>query len=259
MEKKRRARINKCLDQLKNLLESYYSTNVSICESSNITFNEWGFVYPFIWIHISLSQIRKRKLEKADILELTVNHIRNLQKIQSCRSNSTLKWFHWSALLSLCPTCLSDFAGNVAASELSDYQSGFRRCVANVDEYVLMADSLNGSERWMISQLSGKLWRSRRGEDAISTTDSGPSRAKRRDDDSRFQPKVNEEANVSARPARDRHPLPWLPTEDARLQPGSKPVRPDAAANDKSPTDKKTDSAADRNESANMTLMWRPW
>jgi hypothetical protein len=28
-------------------------------------------------------QIRKRKLEKADILELTVKHLRNLQKIQS--------------------------------------------------------------------------------------------------------------------------------------------------------------------------------
>uniref|UniRef100_A0A8K9XZF1 Hes family bHLH transcription factor 3 n=1 Tax=Oncorhynchus mykiss TaxID=8022 RepID=A0A8K9XZF1_ONCMY len=54
MEKKRRARINKCLDQLKSLLENYYTSN-----------------------------IRKRKLEKADILELTVKHLRNLQKIQS--------------------------------------------------------------------------------------------------------------------------------------------------------------------------------
>uniref|UniRef100_A0A672FHE4 Hes family bHLH transcription factor 3 n=1 Tax=Salarias fasciatus TaxID=181472 RepID=A0A672FHE4_SALFA len=54
MEKKRRARINQCLDQLKSLLESYYSTS-----------------------------IRKRKLEKADILELTVKHLRNIQKIQT--------------------------------------------------------------------------------------------------------------------------------------------------------------------------------
>lgn len=30
MEKKRRARINKCLDQLKSLLENFYSSNVSI-------------------------------------------------------------------------------------------------------------------------------------------------------------------------------------------------------------------------------------
>ncbi|KAG5838686.1 hypothetical protein ANANG_G00226230 [Anguilla anguilla] len=53
MEKKRRARINRCLDQLKTLLENYYTNN-----------------------------IRKRKLEKADILELTVKHLRNLQKTQ---------------------------------------------------------------------------------------------------------------------------------------------------------------------------------
>lgn len=30
------------------------------------------------------TQIRKRKLEKADILELTVKHLRNLQNIHSC-------------------------------------------------------------------------------------------------------------------------------------------------------------------------------
>ncbi|XP_040271502.1 transcription factor HES-4-like [Bufo bufo] len=49
MEKKRRARINNSLEQLKTLLEKHYSYNV-----------------------------RKRKLEKADILELTVKHIENL-------------------------------------------------------------------------------------------------------------------------------------------------------------------------------------
>ncbi|XP_071969384.1 transcription factor HES-3 [Engystomops pustulosus] len=49
MEKKRRARINNSLEQLKTLLEKHYSYNV-----------------------------RKRKLEKADILELTVKHIQNL-------------------------------------------------------------------------------------------------------------------------------------------------------------------------------------
>uniref|UniRef100_A0A3P8T6A7 Hairy-related 3 n=1 Tax=Amphiprion percula TaxID=161767 RepID=A0A3P8T6A7_AMPPE len=59
MEKKRRARINQCLDQLKTLLENYYS-----------------------------SSIRKRKLEKADILELTVKHLRNLQKIQTLKRHS---------------------------------------------------------------------------------------------------------------------------------------------------------------------------
>ncbi|KAL1269213.1 hypothetical protein QQF64_031502, partial [Cirrhinus molitorella] len=50
MEKKRRARINTCLNQLKTFLESVCSNN-----------------------------IRKRKLEKADILELTVKHLMHLQ------------------------------------------------------------------------------------------------------------------------------------------------------------------------------------
>lgn len=45
MEKKRRARINKSLDQLKSLLESYYSTSVSmqtlIQQSFKKSFNLW--------------------------------------------------------------------------------------------------------------------------------------------------------------------------------------------------------------------------
>uniref|UniRef100_A0A3Q2VBP9 Hairy-related 3 n=1 Tax=Haplochromis burtoni TaxID=8153 RepID=A0A3Q2VBP9_HAPBU len=115
MEKKRRARINQCLDQLKCLLESYYS-----------------------------SSIRKRKLEKADILELTVKHLKNLQKIQIS-----------------------------SAFDVSDYQSGFRRCLTNVNQYLLMADNLNASDRWMLSQLSNKLSRSRRRAEIFSTMDSG--------------------------------------------------------------------------------------
>ncbi|XP_075394220.1 transcription factor HES-3 [Tenrec ecaudatus] len=50
MEKKRRARINLSLEQLKSLLEKHYS-----------------------------HQIRKRKLEKADILELSVKYLESLQ------------------------------------------------------------------------------------------------------------------------------------------------------------------------------------
>lgn len=46
MEKKRRARINKCLDQLKSLLESYYSPSVSARRPQPMklqtTFNIWS-------------------------------------------------------------------------------------------------------------------------------------------------------------------------------------------------------------------------
>ncbi|KAM9828528.1 hairy-related 3 [Syngnathus typhle] len=109
MEKKRRARINKCLDQLKCLLESHYS-----------------------------STIRKRKLEKADILELTVRHLKHLQKSHTLPSTR---------------------------GELSDFQKGFHSCLANVKHYLLMADTVSDQQRLKMSQLPGKL-------DISRTTDS---------------------------------------------------------------------------------------
>ncbi|KAJ8257675.1 hypothetical protein GJAV_G00188480, partial [Gymnothorax javanicus] len=96
MEKKRRARINRCLDQLKTLLENYYANN-----------------------------IRKRKLEKADILELTVKHLRNLQKSQ-----------HGPPVNATC----------------AEYQAGYRSCLSGVNQYLLMAD--NPSARACLSLLS---------------------------------------------------------------------------------------------------------
>lgn len=152
----------------------------------------------------------------------------------------------------------SDFAGNVASPEFSDYQSGFRRCVANVDQYMLMTDSMSGGDRWMLSQLSGKLWRSRSGEEAVSTTDSGPSSAPARGKERRIQPKAPEETKDPEPPTSDVNALPRLPTEDTRLQTGSRQVHTDAAAA-QSPTQKKTDAGANRNESANIARMWRPW
>ncbi|KAK7884860.1 hypothetical protein WMY93_027983 [Mugilogobius chulae] len=115
MEKKRRARINQSLDQLKSLLENHYS-----------------------------STIRKRKMEKADILELTVRHLKHLQK--------RLKF------------------SNVAPD--SDYQNGFRSCVSNVNHYLLTADHLSGSDRWKLSQLGAHLLSAHRREDVSSTMDS---------------------------------------------------------------------------------------
>ncbi|KAJ8371212.1 hypothetical protein SKAU_G00112400 [Synaphobranchus kaupii] len=95
MEKKRRARINRCLDQLKTLLENYYTNN-----------------------------IRKRKLEKADILELTVKHLRNLQKIQH---------------------------GPSVNAKFAEYQAGYRSCLSGVNQYLLMAD--NSSARTCLNML----------------------------------------------------------------------------------------------------------
>ncbi|XP_040049821.2 hairy-related 3 [Gasterosteus aculeatus] len=208
MEKKRRARINKCLDQLKALLESYYSTS-----------------------------IRKRKLEKADILELTVKHLRNLQKIQSC-----------------------------VVSEFSDYQSGFRSCMANVNRYLLMADNLNGSDRWMLAQLCGKLCRSRGREEASSTMDSVPDQAEARDEVQRLLPsaagsegrKTTKSKSVKPRSASTSSSLP---NEDA---PGTKQAFPAVAPKQISPekisSDKMFQPVGHGNDVADSHHnVWRPW
>ncbi|XP_040917723.1 hairy-related 3 [Toxotes jaculatrix] len=213
MEKKRRARINKCLDQLKTLLESYYSSN-----------------------------IRKRKLEKADILELTVKHLRNLQKIQTCTA---------------------------AASEFSDYQTGFRSCLANVNQYLVMADTLNGGDRWMLSQLSSKLCRSLERGEVSSTMDSGLGQAEVRDEARRLLPPTA--GPEERKTARSKVPKPhsastsrFLPCEDARQSPRTKQAVTVAAATqnslEKSFSPKKCHSVSHRNEAANTQHnVWRPW
>ncbi|KAI5946843.1 Transcription factor HES-3 [Manis javanica] len=80
MEKKRRARINVSLEQLKSLLEKHYS-----------------------------HQIQKRKLEKADILELSVKYMKSLQ----------------NSVQGLWP----DPSG-------AEYPSGFRRCLPGVSQFL---------------------------------------------------------------------------------------------------------------------------
>uniref|UniRef100_A0A8C8VNK0 Hes family bHLH transcription factor 3 n=1 Tax=Pelusios castaneus TaxID=367368 RepID=A0A8C8VNK0_9SAUR len=80
MEKKRRARINVSLEQLKALLEKHYS-----------------------------HQIRKRKLEKADILELSVKYMRSLQH-------------------------------SAPGKPSADYQAGFRSCLHGVNQFLLRSE-----------------------------------------------------------------------------------------------------------------------
>ncbi|CAJ0967763.1 unnamed protein product [Ranitomeya imitator] len=87
MEKKRRARINVSLEQLKTLLEKNYSQN-----------------------------IRKRKLEKADILELTVKYLKALQ-------NSVQ---------------------GATIFRSSEYQAGFRNCLNSVSQFLLKSEECGG-------------------------------------------------------------------------------------------------------------------
>ncbi|XP_028702960.2 transcription factor HES-3 [Macaca thibetana thibetana] len=88
MEKKRRARINVSLEQLKSLLEKHYS-----------------------------HQIRKRKLEKADILELSVKYMRSLQ----------------NSLQGLWPVPSG-----------AEHPSGFRSCLPGVSQLLRRGDEVGG-------------------------------------------------------------------------------------------------------------------
>merc|ERR1712039_1097688 len=79
LERKRRARINKCLDDLKDLMVSALQS-----EGESIT-----------------------KLEKADVLELTVNHMRKLKRQQQLQANPSLDMDRFHAGFTTCATEVS--------------------------------------------------------------------------------------------------------------------------------------------------------
>uniref|UniRef100_A0A8C9RE94 Transcription factor HES-3-like n=1 Tax=Scleropages formosus TaxID=113540 RepID=A0A8C9RE94_SCLFO len=112
MEKKRRARINECLDELKTLMENYYT-----------------------------NYIRKRKLEKADILEMTVRHLRNLQKAQQ-------------------GSCV-------------EYHAGFQSCLNGVNQFFLAADHPHFLRLNVLKHLSGQLCGSAAGSSTADSDASG--------------------------------------------------------------------------------------
>ncbi|XP_029975178.1 hairy-related 3 [Salarias fasciatus] len=213
MEKKRRARINQCLDQLKSLLESYYSTS-----------------------------IRKRKLEKADILELTVKHLRNIQKIQSFTA---------------------------AASDFSDYNTGFRSCLANVNQYLLTAEGLTGSDHWMLSQLSSRLCRSRRRAAAFSTMDSGRDREEAPAEAQRLPSSTDrlKDGNTpqSAPPKLQNTSTPVLLRREDTCQPSGAvqtglSSAPAGNTTEKNSSPKNFDFHSHRHEAVNTPQsVWRPW
>lgn len=103
MEKRRRARINESLGQLKTLILDALKKDSS----------------------------RHSKLEKADILEMTVKHLRNLQRVQM------------SAL-------------SADASVLSKYRAGFNECMNEVTRFLSTSEGVNTEVRSrLLSHLSG--------------------------------------------------------------------------------------------------------
>ncbi|XP_054905323.1 hairy-related 9 isoform X2 [Poeciliopsis prolifica] len=101
MEKRRRARINESLSQLKTLILDALKKDSS----------------------------RHSKLEKADILEMTVKHLRNLQRMQM------------SAL-------------SADATVMSKYRAGFNECMNEVTRFLSTSEGVNADVR---SRLLGHL------------------------------------------------------------------------------------------------------
>ncbi|XP_010873857.1 hairy-related 9 isoform X1 [Esox lucius] len=106
MEKRRRARINESLGQLKTLILDALKKDSS----------------------------RHSKLEKADILEMTVKHLRNLQRVQM------------TAALSADTTVLSK------------YRAGFNECMNEVTRFLSTSEGVNTEVRSrLLNHLSGCL------------------------------------------------------------------------------------------------------
>ncbi|XP_028284444.1 transcription factor HES-1-like [Parambassis ranga] len=95
MEKRRRARINESLSQLKTLILDALKKDTS----------------------------RHSKLEKADILEMTVKHLRNLQRLQMTA------------------------AVNTDPSVLGKYRAGFSECVGEVTRFLSTCEGVNTEVR----------------------------------------------------------------------------------------------------------------
>ncbi|XP_072442295.1 hairy-related 9 isoform X1 [Chiloscyllium punctatum] len=106
MEKRRRARINESLSQLKTLILDALKKDSS----------------------------RHSKLEKADILEMTVKHLRNLQRVQM------------TAALTADPTVLGK------------YRAGFNECMNEVTRFLSTCEGVNTDVRTrLLSHLSSCL------------------------------------------------------------------------------------------------------
>ncbi|XP_068427206.1 transcription factor HES-1-B-like [Clinocottus analis] len=106
MEKRRRARINESLGQLKTLILDALKKDSS----------------------------RHSKLEKADILEMTVKHLRNLQRLQMTA------------------------AVNTDPSVLGKYRAGFSECVGEVTRFLSTCEGLNAEVRTrLLSHLASSV------------------------------------------------------------------------------------------------------
>lgn len=133
------------------------------------------------------------------------------------------------------------FSVTTPAAEVADFRSGFHSCLANFNQYLLMADNLSRRERWMLAHLSAQLSRSPGGGDSSSTSDSGRRRAE----------------GPGPLGANGSSGVP--PCEDTRRSPSSRqPARSSKSTVEKS--QRSVTGSPWRNEAASSQHdVWRPW
>lgn len=119
MEKRRRARINHCLNEIKTLILEAMKKDVSARKSSPI-------IYPAIEI-LFLQPARHSKLEKADILEMAVKHLQNVQRQQLAMAIAT------------------------DPSVLRKFKSGFNECADEINNYVSQLEGVDKSLKQRIN------------------------------------------------------------------------------------------------------------
>ncbi|XP_031819590.1 transcription factor HES-3 [Sarcophilus harrisii] len=194
MEKKRRARINVSLEQLKTLLEKHYS-----------------------------HQIRKRKLEKADILELSVKYMKSLQ----------------NSVQGVPPVFTS-----------AEYQAGFRSCLHGVSQFLRRSDTSYSLPCHLLQELSRVGIPA--GAPGFSTTDSAtpPSNPEAQSPafsrgPAAMEPWGPSPAATVLRPSRQRLLLPTAPSTAGPVPPES--PQPEVQRNSTS------------GEGSRGQNVWRPW
>ncbi|XP_044852546.1 transcription factor HES-3 [Mauremys mutica] len=227
MEKKRRARINVSLEQLKALLEKHYSHH-----------------------------IRKRKLEKADILELSVKYMKSLQNSVQGKSSVALPGHGCSFYESLGASVARRLGGAVPALPQrprvsleppeggAEKPAGFRSCLHGVNQFLLRSEgACEASSFHLLQELARAS--PRVSGSGCRTTDSSPIAP-------RPEPRGS---RPGGRAAEQRGPLqkaggstqrPRAPSSQPRTEPG-------AAAPRRGPAELRP-SVPSRSQA-----LWRPW
>ncbi|KAF2900459.1 hypothetical protein ILUMI_05729 [Ignelater luminosus] len=126
MEKRRRARINHCLNEIKTLILDAMKKDVSTILRINCKRATKSLIVKPV-----LQPARHSKLEKADILEMAVKHLQNVQRQQLALAMAT------------------------DPSVLRKFKAGFNECAEEVKRYISSLDGLDmGVQQRISSHLS---------------------------------------------------------------------------------------------------------